>query len=463
MLLALMAWHARRPDPALWRRMGAMAHGLCDMAIDRGDYAYYPDGRIGEAFSRPASGWRDTTEPAVEKMGAEGSMFMYHGGQIRALSRWHAMSGDRQSIETAGKLVRFVLQPRFWGVPGEPASWRGAEHGHFDGHIHAHLSVLRGLLEYATVVRDRRVGDFAREGYELARHAGIPEVGWFATSASHGWCEACAMADMVALALRLGDAGLGDYREDAEMIVRNTFAAQQLVDAGLLAAASAGGPERGPDWDGQLGPFKHHPGDLPGQSVTEGVLERSLGVFAGCSRPDGIPYAWTMQCCTGNGTQGLYYAWESIVRAHDGLAEVNLLLNRASPWLDVESWLPHEGLVVLRPKTARRAALRLPRWVAPGEVTVRGAATKPLQVGRHLLVDFSRGRPVEIAFPVPTYEAAYTVDGTRYTFRFRGNDVISVEPRTGGPGYYPMYADRGRPQPPTRPVERYVTPTILPW
>ncbi|RPI00375.1 MAG: hypothetical protein EHM71_17470 [Zetaproteobacteria bacterium] len=38
MLLALMAWHARNPDPVLWKRMAAMAHGLCDMAIDKGGY-----------------------------------------------------------------------------------------------------------------------------------------------------------------------------------------------------------------------------------------------------------------------------------------------------------------------------------------------------------------------------------------------------------------------------------------
>lgn len=463
MLLALMAWNARRADPALGKTMAAMAAGLADMAVDRGSYAYYPDGRIGEAFSRPRSGWRDTTEPAVEKMGAEGSMFMYHGGQIRALSRWHAMSGDRRSIEMAGKLAAFVLQPKFWGTPGEPVVQRGAEHGHFDGHIHAHLSLLRGLLEYAVVTRERRIMEFARDGYEYARHAGLARVGWFATTASRGWCEACAMADMVALAIRLSDAGLGDYWEDAERIVRNNLSEQQLVDPVRLAEASRTGPVRGPDWNGQLGPFTHHPGTLPGQTVTEGVLERALGVFAGCSKPDGMPYVWTMQCCTANGTQGLYYAWEAITRERGGVAEVNLLLNRASPWLDVESWLPHEGRIVLRPKTVRSVSVHLPSWVNPGEVEARGAEGKPRAIGRRLVVDTEPGRPIEIVFPVPEDAAEYVVDGTRYRFRFRGDDVVSVEPRTGGPGYYPMYADRLGARPATRAVERYATPTILPW
>ena len=66
----------------------------------------------------------------------------------------------------------------------------------------------------------------------------------------------------------------------------------------------------------------------------------------------------------------------------------------------------------------------------------------------------------------PTLSAPRTappVDGTAYTFRFRGNDVVAVEPRTGGPGYYPMYADGIRGVPAVRSLERFVTPTILPW
>jgi hypothetical protein len=464
MLLALMAWHARNPDPGLWSDMGRMAHGLADMAIDRGDYAYYPDGRIGEAFSRPRSGWRDTTEPVEEKMGAEGSMFMYHGGQIRALSRWHAMSGDRRSLETAGKLVRFVMQQKFWGVEDETPAQRGAAHGHFHGHFHAHLALLRGLLEYAGVTRDRRIMDFVREGYEYARHFGVPQLGWFAHT---GWCEGCTLGDMVALAIRLSDAGLGDYWEDAEQIVRNSLAEQQLVDPARLKQASDSGVAREDGWSGQLGPFTPHPGNLPGQSLSEGVLERAVGTFAGCSKPDGVPYLWVMQCCTGNGTQGLYYAWEGIARERRGLLQVNLLLNRASPWADIESSLPHEGRLVVRSRSAERVAVHMPRWVAPGDagLKVRGASGDAQWIGRYLVAPVNSGRPLEIEFPLHQETVSYTIDGTAYTCRFRGNDLLAIEPRSSAPGCYPLYVDRSRAAGPasTRAVERYVTKTILPW
>ena len=47
---------------------------------------------------------------------------------------------------------------------------------------------------------------------------------------------------------------------------------------------------------------------------------------------------------------GLYYAWHGITRFNDGVATVNMFLNRGSSWLDVDSWLPYEGKVLLTNK-----------------------------------------------------------------------------------------------------------------
>ena len=44
-------------------------------------------------------------------------------------------------------------------------------------------------------------------------------------------------------------------------------------------------------------------------------------------------------------------------------AKVNLLLNRATPWLDAESYLPYEGKVVIRNKNAQRIYVRIPTWI----------------------------------------------------------------------------------------------------
>ena len=86
MMLAMMAWYQRDRNPAWLTRIENMARGLAKIAAYKDDYAYFPDSGIGEAFSYPRSGWRSTEEPATERMGAEGSTLMYHGGKIRALS-----------------------------------------------------------------------------------------------------------------------------------------------------------------------------------------------------------------------------------------------------------------------------------------------------------------------------------------------------------------------------------------
>ena len=50
----------------------------------------------------------------------------------------------------------------------------------------------------------------------------------------------------------------------------------------------------------------------------------------------------------------MYQAWEGIVRLSGKRADVNLWLNRRSPWLDVWSWLPYEGKLTVSPHTSHR-------------------------------------------------------------------------------------------------------------
>ena len=65
-------------------------------------------------------------------------------------------------------------------------------------------------------------------------------------------------------------------------------------------------------------------------------------------------------CCSVNGANSLYYAWHGITRFDEGVATVNLFLNRASAWMDIDSYLPYEGKVVLHNKLARLARVPHP-------------------------------------------------------------------------------------------------------
>src|SRR5437016_3525886 len=56
--------------------------------------------------------------------------------------------------------------------------------------------------------------------------------------------------------------------------------------------------------------------------------------------------------------------WEHMVDYKDGQFQVNLLLNRASRWADVYSYLPYQGRVDLKMKEqCRKVRVRAPEWV----------------------------------------------------------------------------------------------------
>jgi hypothetical protein len=155
----------------------------------------------------------------------------------------------------------------------------------------------------------------------------------------------------------------------------------------------------------------------------------------------------------------MYCAWEPIVRCENDAAQVNPLLNRASPWLDADSYLPSEGKVMIHNKQARRLAVRVPRWVDRDAVRIEadGRAATPFRVEGHLVFSALRQRAtVTITFPVVEAIETYTLkwkqsefwqesncpghtwqpagEPARYTCRFRGNTLVEITPRDPGAG-----------------------------
>jgi len=459
LLLAMIASYAVDHD-AIWEpRMEKLAHALGGIAISRDDYSYYPDSQIGEAFSfAKGLGWLRTEEPMVEHTGAEGSMLMYHCGSIRALARYYALTGDKQSLASATRLVRFVTQPRFWGVEWDKVEGAGtsAERGQWQGHPHAHTAMLRALLEYAQVTNDASLKNFVRNGYEFDRaHYGLARIGMFG--------EGCANGDMVALSIMLSDAGVGDYWDDTDMYTRNHLVESMFTDPERLRAVEALGPAADPK---------------PPQYSSDHVLERAIGVI-GCPGLTCM-IASSAGCCTGNVTECIYYAWESIVRNQGGTGTVNLLLNRATPWLDVDSYLPYEGKVVIKNKTCERVSIRIPSWVDRSQLrsSVNERATSPVWLGNFILLENLKAKDtLAVQFPIKELTEHYTYrpssfgamsdireGGLPYTLTFRGNTLVDVSPREDR-GFYPIYQRDPCKQTiaPMREVTRFVAPRLIKW
>ena len=421
-LLRAMTYYHQVDGEEIWlERMRKLAESLKRIAIEKDDYAYFPTASVfyGSGFQEPFSylkngGWQTREEPPgllvdppyhQDPNYRDGGpndghwydgrfgVHMYLSGPIEGLTRWHRVSGDEGSLELAGKLVRFVTQPRYWNAVGEPAWMQGAQHAHYLGHLHGHVAQLRAILEYAITTNNDQLKQFARDGYEYSKNFYVAPIGYFTEwTRLEAPCETCEVADMIGLAVRLTDAGMGDYWDDVDGYVRNQFAEQQ------------------------------HIGGLPD----------AVGSFVLRGQPTRIEADEIAGCCTENASQALYYAWSGIVHENNDIAQVNLLLNRASSLLDVDSYLPYEGKVILKNKGARAASVRIPAWVDRKAlaVSLNGRTVPVVWDGHRILVDSLKPKDsVVIQFPLRRYQQKITINHAEYVYEFKGSTVVDVSPR----------------------------------
>ena len=458
LLRTLLVWRELGGGTDCDRLLDELCGGLRRILVVQGEYGYYPEkGGWGEPCAYPRSGWLNKDEARSDTEGGEGAVTCMHGHQLYGAAHWYEQSGSPVALDLATKLAKYCLLPRFWGgvpdpdgkrdgLPGhvapnqpDPPFTAGAEMGHWYSHFHARAIALRGLLAYGRATANQRVLEFVRRAYEFTLSQGIPRMGWInCYPGALNQMEGCALGDLVGLGVRLSDMGVGDYWDDVDAIVRNHLVEQQLTRVDLLEKV-AGQFRDQPDLTGQE--------KAPGKLCFDNVIARSLGTFAGTSLPSSIPKPWVMQCCTGNATQGLYYAWEGMLREADDKAVVNLFLNRAGRLVDVDSCLPYEGKVIVWNKTARRVAVRVPAWVDKRALRFEAGKlpTEPYWVGRHLIFESPQaGAAITLTFPVPVQTATYTVNARtpqeqQYTCEFRGSTLVDIAPRNEAATSYPLY------------------------
>ena len=144
----------------------------------------------------------------------------------------------------------------------------------------------------------------------------------------------------------------------------------------------------------------------PEFGTTDRVIERAIGSFSGWPSVNDFVQGtgWSiMHCCTGNAARTLYYVWERIITHDNGRLKVNLLLNRASRWADILSYLPYQGRVDVRIKHDINLEIRLPEWVMPEHAvcTVDGAQRTLTFAGRYAVVGAVKASStVVFTFPI---------------------------------------------------------------
>jgi hypothetical protein len=303
------------------------------------------------------------------------------------------------------------------------------------------------MLDYATITEDKELLELVTRCYEYGKVVGDSLVGFFAEhdrgSAPYrlGWggywpgeelgefgyksldphdntCETCEVADMIGLALKLTQAGAGDYWEDADRWVRNQFVENQMTPDYLRTML-----------DNLYA--KEFFEEKPVELWESDEIERCVGGFTISALPNDWGLKMGHACCTGNAARTLYWIWDSIlIKENDGV-KVNLLLNRASPWLDADSYLPYEGKVVLKIKEAKGVSVRIPEWTDCDNVTcqLNGKKTEFGWSGGYVQVEgLASADVVTVEFPMREQTLFSIIGDKVFKLTIRGNTVVEMDP-----------------------------------
>ena len=444
-IFAIKNFKARDGNPEWDKWTDHLAKGMRTGAIHVEDRAFFPmqagidaEGKWHVLVAEGTEPMYDPLEePKIDALGYEGAARAEANRLMSAFAIHYEMTGDEKSMDLAKRLLKFSLKPGMWAENNDEKRYPGYEHGVWMGHFHNGTQGLNSLLDMAFATDSDWLKEFCREYYENTRRNGIARLGFhpaWSAPEKYGrpvnlanYPEPCATGDWVVDAVRMSDAGLGDYWDDADYTVRNHLIEQQITD--LDRMRDVAGVEVG--------------------SPGEQLLKNFRGGFSHSS-PSRVCLYGLGGCCCVNGAQGLYYAWHGITRFDKGVATVNLFFNRATAWMDVQSHLPYEGKVVLHNKQAHTALVRIPGWVDKEKVTTLierpGSGGKsetteitPPRFGSRLVIqNLKPNDKIIIEFPVPISVDEYTINEKKFTLTFKGSTVIDVSPREEG-NYYQLY------------------------
>jgi hypothetical protein len=433
-VLGAFCIYALKDPSGPWREAAnRLVEGIKRITIVEGDIAY--------PFQRFTEPGRPVVKPAEKPAGFSAAIA---GWLAQGLAQCYRTLGNEDARDLAQKMIRYIMRDSGYFL--EDGEFRREFPG-TDNHVihfHAHTCQIMAALEVVQATGDQELLKRAQTAYNYAISQGEPTLGFFPEwlnykggSYGQGPCssEICEVADMIVAAVKLSLLGI-DKWDDVDRWVRNQFTEGQLTHTHWLTDGHLETviKERSP-WSGS-----QPNGELYG--TTERVAERVIGSFSGWPAANDFVQGqgWSiMHCCTGNGTRALYYVWESMLAYDQGKLRVNLLLNRASSWADIQSHIPYQGRVDILPKQDLSLEIRLPEWAQPEEsvCTVNGQPRPLRYAGRYAEVGAVRqGDAVVMTFPIREQTQRLVVEKQPYTIIRRGNDVVAIDP----PGKnWPLY------------------------
>ena len=284
----------------------------------------------------------------------------------------------------------------------------------FGTHAHSVTCTLSSLAQLADLTRDsslmRRVKAFFDNGLWEMRD----ELGWSIEGTTSGpersdEGEMNNTGDILETALILGRWGYPEYFHDAERILRCHLLPSQLRDISFMVEPDnpdgvdglCNVPERVRGCFGFPAPYGHEPIGNERIRFNTDVVGGSVG--------------------------SLCEALREGVRTDEAGHRVNLLFDRETPELAVESPYTHPDLVV-RVKRPAPLFVRIPPWVDRAALQVDGIAdTVRLAGGYAFIAQPPVNRPITFRFPLVTQEITLKHRERDIRVLLRGDEVAAME------------------------------------
>jgi hypothetical protein len=421
-ILSLTTWYMESGDPKVKEAADRHVAAMKRIAVKERDIWYYPASEYKETGWPSANGiqLRLAPDPAA-----------FCGRLVMPLLKYHELTGNMDAYELCEFFTALIIERS--GVFNADGSFNDSL-AYRSGHFHTRLGTLDAIARFGAYTGNAAMIAWVKKCYDWA----------LTKCTSFGWTpgdlheqayehETCSLVDLIACGITLAKSGYVEYWGTVERFLRNHLAESQLLDL---------------DWVKQS---EDKSRDLPAHITYYKVAERTRGSFAGYSAPndfvcdvnEGRGHTSDLQiCCLGSGTRGLFMGWSNTITEKEGTVSVNFLLNRGSKWLDVSSYLPHEGKVVLEiHQDIPRLLVRIPEWAGftkirftreLGGTVTEGKGNEPTRwVNKHFLLlgPVKAGEVITVTFPLSFRKTLEQAVGQTFETEWRGDDVVGITPQ----------------------------------
>ncbi|WFR56354.1 hypothetical protein QA584_22485 [Anaerocolumna sp. AGMB13025] len=427
-LLGLTSWFIDTEEEAVKSRADQHVAALKRIARKERTSWYYPASEYTE------HGW-PSFDAVVTRLCPDPCAMW--GRQVNPLIRYHQVTGNQHALELSENFVSNIVYRS--GAFSADGSWN-AGLGYRNGHFHTRMGTIASLARFAEFTHDAYLMNWVKKCYDW----GLSKCTTF------GWTpgdledqgyehETCTLVDAIGTAITLAKNGYTEYWGIAERFLRNQLTEAQLLDTSWIKQSDTKDK------------------DIYQEKTYYKVADRLRGAFAGYSAPNDFVYSGmkgrghimdVQVCCVASGARGLYNGWNNIVTEERGRVSVNMLLNRASKWVEIYSHLPHAGKLEVTAKTdIKELCIRIPEYVPYGAVTIKrtfNGEEKTISA-RELpwiknyfvkLADVKDKEEIEVTFPVIMRKTIETAVDDVFETNWAGDNVISISPSGE---YYPLY------------------------